>query len=121
MLTGTVVAVGVYFASNPYVLINAFANREVLKSNFGNSLAMYEIARFGEGFIRVAELTIEGATLPVLLLGLLGLGFVVVRKHTVSFPLIVGAASMVLTVVHDLLETAAGPGPATPRAEALSA
>ena len=37
-----------------------------------------------------------------------------------STPLIVGAASMVLTVVHDLLEAAAGHGPATPRDEALS-
>lgn len=37
-----------------------------------------------------------------------------------STPLIVGAASMVLTVVHDLLEAATGPAPPARRDEALS-
>jgi hypothetical protein len=69
------IAVGglVYLITNPYIVINAVANREVLQSNFGNSLAMYEIARIGEGFVRVLELTIEGAGLPILILGALAL------------------------------------------------
>ncbi|MDO8630039.1 MAG: hypothetical protein Q7R41_06055, partial [Phycisphaerales bacterium] len=70
---GVLLAVAVYFATNPYVLINAFFNRDVLRSNFGNSLAMYQITRIGEGFVRVLELTVEGATLPVLVLGLIAL------------------------------------------------
>ncbi len=68
-IAGSMFAVGVYLATNPYILINALTNRDVLRSNFGNSLAMYQISRLGEGFIRVIELTTEGATLPVLLLG----------------------------------------------------
>ena len=70
---GVVVAALVYLMTNPYILINALTNREVLRSNFGNSLAMYEIARLGEGFLRVIELTVEGATLPVVILGLVAL------------------------------------------------
>jgi len=99
MLIGTAVAIGVYLITNPYILINAFANREVLISNFGNSLAMYEIARLGEGFVRTVELTVQGATLPVLLLGLVGLALIVVRKQMVSIPLIGVAAIFFLQFV----------------------
>ncbi len=70
---GVVIGALVYSITNPYILINAFVNREVLSSNFGNSLAMYEISRIGEGFIRVLELTVEGATLPIVALGAVAL------------------------------------------------
>jgi len=66
---GVGLAIAVYLVTNPYIVINAITNRDVLRSNFGNSLAMYEIARIGEGFLRVLELTIEGVTLPVVLVG----------------------------------------------------
>lgn len=66
---GVALASLVYLIVNPYLVINALINREVLASNFGNSLAMYEMARVGEGFVRVVELTVEGATLPITLLG----------------------------------------------------
>lgn len=76
---GVTVAVGVYLITNPYIVINAITNREVLTSNFGNSLAMYQIDRVGEGLWRVLELTIEGVTLPVVVLGLIALVVVSVR------------------------------------------
>jgi len=72
-LGGAGIGVAVYAMTNPYVFINAIINRDVLISNFGNSLAMYEIARIGEGFVRVLHLTVQGATWPVATLG--GLGF----------------------------------------------
>jgi len=68
-LRGTVLAilcgVAVYLVTNPYIVINLFINRPVLRSNFGNSLAMYEIARLGEGLIHAAWLVAEG-TSPLL-------------------------------------------------------
>ena len=70
----------VYLVTNPYIVINGLTNREVLKSNFGNSLEMYAVARIGEGFVRVIELTIEGATLPVLVLGAVALVVAAVRS-----------------------------------------
>ena len=68
-IAGAAIGLATYLVSNPYIVINLLAHREVLQSNFGNSLAMYEIARVGEGFVRVAQLTMEGATLPVLAVG----------------------------------------------------
>ncbi|MCH7592621.1 MAG: glycosyltransferase family 39 protein, partial [Planctomycetes bacterium] len=86
---GIAAAMGVYLATNPYVAINAFANREVLASNFGNSFAMYEIARIGEGFVRVLELTIEGATLPMVVLGAIALVVALGRKNARIVPIAV--------------------------------
>jgi len=79
MLVGVAAAVVFYLVTNPYIVINAIGNRDVLRSNFGNSLAMYEIARLGEGFVRVVELTVEGATLPVVVVGALALVIGLVR------------------------------------------
>ena len=75
----------VYLVTNPYVPVNAVVNREVLQSNFGNSLAMYQIDRIGEGLVRVLELTVEGATLPVLVLGVVALvvGWIRSSSHRV--------------------------------------
>jgi hypothetical protein len=84
---GLAVAAGVYLIANPYIVINAFVNRDVLRSNFGNSLAMYEIARVGEGFIRVVELSIEGAALPVVILGVIAIVVALVRKNASIIPL----------------------------------
>jgi hypothetical protein len=41
---------------------------------------MYEIARIGEGLVRVLELTIEGATFPVLVLGVIALVVALCRR-----------------------------------------
>ena len=88
---GGMLGVVVYLISNPYILINVFVNREVLASNFGNSLAMYQIDRLVAGFVRVWQLTVEGTTLPIVLLGICALfGGWVRRARNVS-PVIVPA------------------------------
>ncbi len=96
---GTAIGIGTYLATNPYIVINAISNREVLSSNFGNSLAMYRVDRLGEGLVRVAELCIEGATLPIVLLGLLGLGIALAKKKTTAAPLTVSALLFFLQFV----------------------
>jgi hypothetical protein len=89
---GLLLAGVVYIVTNPYVAINAVVAPEILRSNFGNSLAMYEVARAGEGAVRVMELMVEGATLPVVVFGLLaGLGAVLGRRRE-TIPLVVAAA-----------------------------
>jgi len=62
---GLLCGLAVYLVANPYIVINLFSNRQVLSSNFGNSLAMYEITRLGEGAIHAAWLVAEG-TSPLL-------------------------------------------------------
>ena len=98
-IKGVAIGLAVYLVTNPYVLINAFINREVLRSNFGNSLAMYEIARIGEGFLRVIELTIEGATPPILIVGLVALVLALLHKNKAAIALIVVAALFFLQFV----------------------
>ncbi len=88
---GGIIALAAYLATNPYIAINLFANPAVLRSNFGNSLAMYAVDRVLEGFVRVVQLTAEGATWPVLGLGLIAAMVVVVRRRTDALPLFVPA------------------------------
>jgi hypothetical protein len=98
-IKGVAIGLAVYLVTNPYILINAFANREVLRSNFGNSLAMYQIARIGEGFVRVVELSLEGATLPMVVVGLVGLFIAVVRRNQAAVPSVVVGAVFFLQFV----------------------
>jgi len=90
-VAGLAVATIVYLVTNPYIMINAFTNREVLHSNFGNSLAMYEIARIPEGLARVLELTVEGATLIVVGLGIVAIVFGAAQGNRRLIPLAVPA------------------------------
>jgi hypothetical protein len=98
-IAGASLGAFVYLITNPYIVINMFTNRAVLKSNFGNSLAMYEISRIGEGFVRVLRLTVEGATLPILVLGVIALIAAISKRHRVAFVLIVPAAVFFLQFV----------------------
>ncbi|MCH7719794.1 MAG: glycosyltransferase family 39 protein [Planctomycetes bacterium] len=90
-LVGLAVACGMYAATNPYLPINLLFNRPVLASSFGNSLAMYELGRAGEGLRRMLELTVEGATLPIVGLGLAAAVVAVGRRLSASWPLMVAA------------------------------
>lgn len=92
IVLGGLIGIGVYLVTNPYVLINVFINRAVLQSNFGNSLAMYEISRIAEGVLRVVELTGEGASLPVLVFGLVVAVVASRRKRKNILPLAAPAA-----------------------------
>jgi hypothetical protein len=69
MLGGGAVALLVWCITNPYVPINLFANRAVLRSNFANTAAMYQAGRWGEGLINAIALMREGTSLGLLLLG----------------------------------------------------
>jgi hypothetical protein len=60
-----VIGVVVYFATNPYVLINLFVNPDVLRSNLGNTLAMFPRGGPIDGLRSAAGLIAEG-TSPLL-------------------------------------------------------
>lgn len=91
-LAGVGVGVVVYLLTNPYLVINALTDRDLLRSNIGNSLAMYAVARIGDGLLRVVELTVEGATLPIMLLGAAGAVVAVWRRSRAAVVLVVPAA-----------------------------
>jgi len=73
----TLVGILTYAATNPYVLINAITHPEVLRSNVGNSSAMYAVGRWTEGAIHAGALLMEaagpGVTLGAAVVGLIAL------------------------------------------------
>jgi hypothetical protein len=83
----TLVALAVYAATNPYVVIHQFWHREVFQSNIGNSTAMYKVGRPVEGLLNEARLVGEGMSVPLALAGavgaiVLGLRAISVRKDS---------------------------------------
>lgn len=93
-IAGLGVALVVYLMTNPYVVINLFINRDVLRSNFGNSVAMYEVGRLGEGARRVVELTVEGATPAPACIGIAGALLMLVERRRAARPLLASASVM---------------------------
>jgi hypothetical protein len=68
----TLGGLAVYAATNPYVVIHAFWHREVLKSNIGNSTAMYKVGRPVAGLLNEARLVADGMSVPLALVGAIG-------------------------------------------------
>ncbi|MCH7702233.1 MAG: glycosyltransferase family 39 protein [Planctomycetes bacterium] len=98
-LVGLAVACGAYAATNPYVPFNLLFNPSVLASNFGNSVAMYELGRAGAGLRRMLELTVEGATLPIVGLGLAAAVVAVLRRLSASWPLMVAGGAVAVQFI----------------------
>ena len=70
-VTSVVIGIDVYFLTNPYVLIHLVHGGEALKSNLGNSAAMYSADGSAGALLNGAKLIAE-ATSPILaLVGLL--------------------------------------------------
>jgi len=74
-ILGLALACAIYLVTNPYV-----------RSNFGNSLAMYEIDRLGQGFVRIVQLTMEGAGLPVVIVGVFGAAHLIRQRRVEAAP-----------------------------------
>lgn len=70
-LAGLSVAVGIYIATNPYVLINLLSNREVLASNLGTSAGMYRIGPWGPAIVDAVWLIGHGTSSVVAAVGIL--------------------------------------------------
>jgi hypothetical protein len=75
---GVVAGTATYAVTNPFILINLVRNRDVLRSNFGNSLAMYQVHQLGEGLRNVLSLMGEGMSGLPLVLGLTAAGLTAV-------------------------------------------
>ena len=94
-LAASAIAAGVYFATNPYVLVHLLGyERAVLQSNLGNSAAMYQFGQLGRGFLNAARLVGEGATPLVAIVGLLAA--ILALRSKARFPI---ASLQVLIIV----------------------
>jgi hypothetical protein len=78
----TSLAIAVYFLTNPYVAINLFTHRAVLRSNAGNSSAFYHVQWGGGAGVGNAMLLIgSGASFLLAATGLAGAGVLAVRAR----------------------------------------
>lgn len=72
-----------YLVLNPYVPINFLRKQDALRSNIGNSIAMYSFAHdaasWKAGTVRVARLLLDGAGTGAVLLGACGATLLLVR------------------------------------------
>lgn len=77
---GGLIGAAVYLLANPYVAINAVTNRQVLRSNLGNTLAMFEAGNWGEGLINAGRWIGEGTSILLAVAGAVGLTIVLHRR-----------------------------------------
>ena len=79
LMISTVGGLLVYAITNPYVPINALRNPEILRSNLGNSTAMYAMSLGGAG--NAVKLIAAGASPIVLMVGTVGAAAVILRQR----------------------------------------
>ncbi len=66
---GLAITILVFLITNPYVGINLIYDREVLRSNLGNTAAMFKVTLSGMGLLNAAQLVREGASTIVAIVG----------------------------------------------------
>jgi hypothetical protein len=72
-------AVATYLLTNPYIPINLLVNREVLRSNLGNSAAMYHAAATGSALTNASLLIVNGTGFLTAVAGVLGAVLLAIR------------------------------------------
>ena len=96
-------AVAVYFATNPYVLLHLFSNRDLLRSNLGNTRDMFQFGLSGPALFNAAVLIAEGTSILVAVAGAVAIMTLVIfailrRSSAIRHPgwLLVAPAMLVL-------------------------
>jgi hypothetical protein len=72
MVAAGVIAVDVYFVTNPYVLVHLLRRDPVLTSNLGNSAAMYRPGGSADALLNAAKLIAEGTSPLLAMAGVTG-------------------------------------------------
>jgi hypothetical protein len=78
-LTAGLIGVDVYFLTNPYVLLHLIGRDPVLRSNLGNSTAMYSAGGSAGAVLNAAGLIFEGTSFLLAAVGLVGVILLGVR------------------------------------------
>jgi hypothetical protein len=78
LIQAGLIAVATYVVFNPYVAINAVVDRELLRSNLGNSTDMYRVSLGGVG--NAFRLIVEGASPMVVNGGVIGLAVLLAAR-----------------------------------------
>ena len=95
LITSLAIAAIVYVATNPFVLINAIAHPEILRSNLGNSTAMYSPHRAIDALRDAIRIAADGMTATILILGLIATASVARRFRSTPLVLLGSVATLV--------------------------
>jgi hypothetical protein len=92
-VSSLVTAILVYAAFNPYVIAHLLGDRTVLKSNLGNSAAMYQAPASINGFFRGTRLLLDGGS-TVIFFGMWAITLDAIRKKPIAWLLMAGTIPM---------------------------
>jgi len=101
LLAGLALALGVYLATNPYVLYHALRGGTSLQENLSNSIAMYtgQMRRAAAGAVRVAELLLESCGLGALVVGAAGTVWLLRRQPSQTLLASSGGVAMLAIAI----------------------
>jgi hypothetical protein len=100
LVAATALGFGIYAITNPFVVKHLLTDPQMLRSNLGNSSAMYQAPFSGAGFLNALHLIGEGATPVLAVLGLFGLIVLIRRQSSLAWLLI---APMLMVLVQFIL------------------
>jgi hypothetical protein len=90
LFLGIVAAILVYAAFNPYVIAHLLGDRSVLKSNLGNSAAMYQAPASVDGFFHGIRLLLDGGS-TVIFFGMWAVALDGFRRKPIAWMLLAGS------------------------------
>lgn len=86
-IIGLIIVAGlVYLALNPFVAINAIFAPDILRSNLGNSTAMYGLSNIASGAMNAVNLIGEGTSRLLAVMGLVGGCALMIRRPKLPGP-----------------------------------
>jgi hypothetical protein len=103
LIASALIGIGVYAITNPFVVVHLFGNPQMLRSNLGNSSAMYQAPFTFGGFINAIELIAAGATPVLAIVGIVGVILIVRRRLSAAW--LIGGVWLLVLVQFVLLAT----------------
>jgi hypothetical protein len=107
LIASTAIGLGVYAITNPFVVKHLLTDPQMLRSNLGNSSAMYQAPFSGSGFVNAMKLIGDGATPVLAILGVFGIIVMIRRQSSLAWLLI---APMLMVLVQFILLATGKPG-----------
>jgi hypothetical protein len=107
LVASTALGFAVYGITNPFVVKHLVSDPQMLRSNLGNSSAMYQAPFSGSGFLNALHLIGEGATPALAILGVAGIVVMIRRQSSLAWLLI---APMLMVLVQFVLLATGKPG-----------
>jgi hypothetical protein len=107
LCASTAIGFALFAMTNPFVVKHLLSDPQMLRSNLGNSSAMYQAPFSGQGLVNAMKLIGEGATPVLAILGVFGIVVMIRRQSSLAWLLI---AAMLMVLVQFVLLASNKPG-----------